>query len=407
MKFKYKAKTAEGKMVEGTATAESKTELFSTLRESDLTLLTAIQERDEGSLFARISHRIESMTGRIKEQDKIMFARNLGAMIKAGLPMSRALAVMERQTKKLKFKALMRDLAAEVQAGNSFHGALKKNHKVFSSLFIAMAEAGEESGNLAETLRDVSDHMERSYKLKKKIKGALMYPAVIIIAMIIIGILMMIYVVPTLTATFIDLNVDLPASTQFIISLSTFLSEYSFLALGIAIVVIGGIWWGVRTPEGKHIAEIITLKLPVVGTLVRESNSAQTASTLSSLLAAGVNVVESLKITGHVVQNSHYKKVLESAYARIQKGVTMSEVLQEHEDLYPPFVGEMVLVGEETGDLPGMLNEIAMFYQEDVQQKTQDLSTIIEPILMIVVGAAVGFFAVSMITPMYDLTSTL
>lgn len=407
MKFQYKATAEDGSVKEGEAQADSKSALYDDLREKGLVLLTAVEEKDKGSFYMRISHRIEKITGRIKEKDKIMFARNLGAMVKAGLPISRALGVMERQTKNPKFKALMGDLENEIRSGNSFHGAMKKHDNVFSSLFIAMTEAGEESGNLAETLKDVSDHMERGYKLKKKVKGALMYPAVIIAAMIIIAILMLIYVVPTLTKTFIDLNVELPASTRFIIATSNFFSSHSLLALGIIAAAIGGTIWALRTPRGKHIGESIVLSLPVVGNLVRESNAAQTMSTLSSLLAAGVDVVESIEITSHVVQNTHFKKVLDSMHQRIQKGVTMSEIFGEHEKLYPPFVAEMVMVGEETGDLSGLLNEVAIFYQEDVRQKTQDMSTIIEPVLMVVVGAAVGFFAVSMITPMYSLTSTI
>lgn len=407
MEFEYKALDKEGNDVTDTATAASKAELYDSLKAEGLTLLTAQKVGEREPLFNRLSRRVEQLTGRVKEREKILFARNLGAMIKAGLPVSRALGVIHRQATNLTFQSIVADLQEKIREGSSFHDALADHDDVFSPLFIAMVEAGEESGNLAETLRNMSDQMDRAFKLKRRIKGALMYPAVIIVAMIIIAVLMLVFVVPTLTSTFVDLGVDLPASTQFIISMSSFLSNHSLVALVGTVLFIALVVYALRTPQGKRIGEKVVLSTPVVGTLVKETNAARTTSTLSSLLAAGVDVVRSIEITRNVVQNSHYKEILSGLHEKIQKGVQMSEVFRGNEDLYPAFVGEMVLVGEETGDLPGLLREVAAFYEEDVEQKTQDLSTIIEPVLMIVVGAGVGFFAISMITPMYSLTSTL
>jgi type IV pilus assembly protein PilC len=249
--------------------------------------------------------------------------------------------------------------------------------------------------------------MEQSYLLKKKIRGAMMYPGIILSVMLVIGVLMMIYVVPTLTGTFKELKVALPASTQFILNISNFIINHTILGLVIVIAVIVGFITLLKTKPGKRGFDWTILKLPVIGSITKETNSARTARTLSSLLSAGVSVVEALGITAEVTQNSYYHDVLKHAEEAIQKGITISSVFAENEKLYPTFVAEMTSVGEETGQLAPMLLELATYYEAVLEQRTKDMSTILEPFLMVVIGAAVGFFAISMISPMYSLVNTI
>ena len=270
-----------------------------------------------------------------------------------------------------------------------------------------MAKAGEESGSLATSLKTVAFQMEAVYMLTKKVKGALIYPAIVLSVMLVIGVLMMIYVVPTLTATFTELHSQLPASTQVIITISNFLRSDTLASVGILILAAALVYFSVRTKIGKRLGDLVFLRLPIIGIIVKETNTARTARTLSSLLSSGVPVVEALSITGDVLQNSYYKEVLRKAQGSIEKGTSISSVFVEREDLYPPFLGEMVAVGEETGKLSEMLANVGTFYENEVDQKTKDMSTVVEPFLMVFIGSAVGFFAVAMITPMYTVLNNV
>jgi len=344
---------------------------------------------------------------RISTHDRISFARNLGAMINAGLPLTRALSVLNRQSVNQKLKEVLLGITTSISQGKTLSESLKLYPKVFSNLFVSMVKAGEESGNLSGSLRLVSDQLEKNYLLIKKVRGALMYPAVIFCIMMMIGILMMVYVVPTLTTTFQELKVQLPLPTRMIIFLSEFLRNDALMVIAGAVIVGAFFYYTFRSKTGKRFLDTLFLKFPIIGPMTREVNSARTSRTLSSLLSSGVDVVISLNVTRDVVQNSYYKEVLDKAAESIQKGRSISQVFVENSNLYPVFVGEMMSVGEETGKIGEMLTGIAEFYEEEVDQKTKNLSTIIEPLLMVVIGAAVGFFAIAMLMPTYSLVDAI
>lgn len=402
--FEYKIKEASGEISEGVMEANDRYALAEQLKKEGKNVLS-IEEAAEG--FSINMEFVNKLLSRIKLQDKINFTRNLSAMIKAGLALSRALGILERQTQNVKFKAIIGDLSAEISKGNSLSVGLGKFPKVFSSLFVSMVRAGEESGNLSDTLSVIGLQLEKSYTLRKKIKGAMIYPAIVISAMVIIGVLMLIYVVPTLVATFQELGGEMPASTRFIIFLSTVLSDHLFLFIIATAGVIASLVFARRTERGKRVIDAVILRLPVIAKIAKESNAARTTRTLSSLLSSGVDLVEALSITRDVMQNSYYKTVLEQAGVDVQKGKPLSSVFKGAENIYPILVGEMIEVGEETGKLSEMLLQVALFYEGEVDAATKDLSTIIEPLLMVLIGAGVGFFAVSMISPMYEVMNNI
>ena len=218
---------------------------------------------------------------------------------------------------------------------------------------------------------------------------------------------MMIYVVPTLTKTFTDIGVELPAATRFIIFISDSLSQHFFLFALIVGIFVGSCYMFAKLKFTQRYFDLFIIKVPMLGTLIREMNTARTARTLASLLSSGVDLSKALAITEEVLQNVHYKELIRSSIISIEKGIPLSSSFKEHTNLYPIMVGEMIEVGEETGKLSTMLMDIASFYEGEVDEKTKNLSVIIEPVLMIFIGGAVGFFAVSMITPMYTVMDTI
>ncbi len=401
-KFKYKTRDPSGEETEGTAEALDRFALSTDLRASGKTIIS-IEESKEFAVPGLAF--LNSLIGRVKEHDLIVFAHNLSAMMTAGLSLSRALSILERQAKNEIFKSAVKTLIEEISRGSTLSAGMAKFPKIFSPIFVSMVHAGEESGKLSQSLLVVGDQLEKSYLLKKKIKGALIYPTVVVSALIIIAILMFIYVVPTLAATFKELNVVLPLSTQIIMWISDFLSNNFLLGLGIFIAIVMAFRGILRTKSGHRLFEKSLFYMPVVGELVRQSNSATTTRTLSSLLSSGVDMVEAISITKDVIQNSYYKDVLMTASERVQKGIPLSSVFVENEKIYPLLVGEMIEVGEETGRLTDMLLNVANFYENEVDSATRNMSTIIEPILMVFIGASVGFFAISMIAPMYSVMS--
>lgn len=403
MRFRYKI-IKEGQIVEGAREAADKMSLSSTLEKEGVTVVFIEEERKRrgasfGSLLSLFQH--------VSPHDRISFAHNLGAMIEAGLAITRALSVMERQAKNPKIRKVIQGLGENISQGRTLSDSMKDFPEMFSPLFVSMVRAGEESGNLAGALKMIASQMDKTYQLSKKVRGAMVYPAVIITIMIGIGILMLIYVVPTLTSTFQDLNIKLPATTRFVITLSDFLREQYLLVAALLGAAFFGAYTFFKSSAGGRSLDWAFLHLPVLKVMVREINSARTARTLSSLLSAGVDVVVALSVTRDVLQNSYYKEVLDRAVKAIEQGKSVSGVFAEREDLYPVFFPEMVSVGEETGKIGDMLLGVANFYEDEVDQKTKNLSTIIEPLLMVVIGAGVGFFAISMLAPTYSLVDAI
>lgn len=404
MRFKYKAQKADGEIYEGEREALDKYSLYRDLRKQEEIVVTVSEVKPAKAW--NIINRL-SFFGRVGPHDKIIIARNLGAMLEAGLSLSRALNVMERQSKKPKLKNLMTALRENVEKGKTLSESLENFPGVFSKLFVSMTRAGEESGSLSGSLKIVASQMDSAYALERKVRGAMLYPGTILSVMLLIGVFMMIYVVPTLSETFKELNSELPTSTKIVIGVSDFLRYNSLLGILIAVVVFSSIYLFLRTKTGRRIADYIILRIPIIGTLDRETNTARTARTLSSLLSSGVPVTRALAITEEVLQNSYFKEVLAQAGKNIEKGIPISKVFMEREDLYPGFLSEMAAVGEETGKLSEMLAGVGAFYEDEVTEKTKDMSTIIEPFLMVVIGVVVGFFAVSMITPMYSVLNNV
>lgn len=403
-KFNFKAVKSSGETYEASRESADKFSLYREIKNEGDSVISASEEKN-GRNFLLLM--LDGLLGRVSMREKIIFTKNLGAMLKAGLSLSRSLAIIERQTKNRRLKKIVTSLNSNISRGKTLSEAMKEHPQAFSHLLVSMVGAGEESGSLAESLAIVSVQMDNIHKLQKKVKGAMIYPVIIMTVMVIIGILMLIYVVPGLTKTFKEVKVELPLSTRSIVFASDLVKNNSVYVFVGMILIAGFIYAGSRTVRGKKFLDFLSLKIPIISTIAKETNSARTARTLSSLLSAGVPVAQALNITSDVIQNHYYKKVLKDSQASVEKGGNVSGVFIKNDHLYPVFVGEMISVGEETGNTPNMLMEVALFYENEVNQKTKDMSTVIEPFLMVFIGVVVGFFAISMVTPMYSIMNNI
>jgi len=404
MLFTYKSKLKNGEIFEGTMEASDRFMLARELKTHGDTPISIIEKKNGSFNLSDILTRFFS---RIKTGEMIIFTKNLSGMLKAGLSLSRALSVLKKQTKNINFSNIITSLAGEIDAGGTLSSGFAKFPNTFSKLFVSMSRAGEESGDLAGALREIGVNLEKANSLTKKVHGALIYPGVILSAMVLIGVLMFAFVVPTLAGTFKELGVQLPASTRFIIALGNFFSEYLLLSFALIIGFFVGLISFLRASFMKKYVDFIIVRLPIVGSLSKELNTARTTRTMSSLLLSGVSITRAIEITQDVVQNTCYKKVLEQAKEEIEKGAPFSKAFEDNPYLYPVMMTEMVEVGEETGKLSDMLFQVASFYEGEIENKTKNLSVIIEPVLMIFIGAAVGFFAISMISPLYSVLDNI
>lgn len=400
--YKYKY-IKDGEEIEETKEFSDKASLYLAVRSNRGSITVA---EEVGSNKKSLS--LFSFRKGIKPQEQITFAKNLAVMVDAGLSVSRALAVLQKQSKNKNFISILEAISVSVNGGETLSKSLAEHPEVFSSLFVSMVKAGEESGKLAYSLRVIADQLEKSYILSKKIKGAMIYPAVILVVMFVIGIVLMLYMVPTLTETFKGLNIALPLPTRIIIAISDFLRMNILLTLGAILVFFAGLVSGLKTKKGKDMLDTFVLHLPMIKTMAKEVNAARTARTLSSLISSGVDIVSALGITSSVLQNHYFKELLDGAAKKVEVGELLSTSLSNsNKDLYPVFVGEMLAVGEETGKMTEMLENIADYYESEVDQKTKDLSTIIEPFLMVMIGIAVGIFAIAMMLPTYSLVDAI
>ena len=399
--FIYSAADKSGKTSKGEREAPDQKTLAQSLKSEGLLLLDASEKKGIGSL-ARLD--IGQTLARFRPvplEEKMFFARNLSVMISAGMSLNRALEALAQETGNPKFKKVIEGIGSSIAQGTSLAEALRVHRAVFGELFSNMVEVGEATGKLSLVLKRLANQMNKDHALRKRVKGALIYPAVILTALGGVGALMMIYVVPTLTKVLTELGVPLPLSTRIIIAVSNFMVSYGIFLPFLIAGLIAGFWRLLKIPRGKEIVDRVTLKIPVFGPLIQKFNVARFCRTLAYLIMSGVPIVRSLDITASVLGNTGFRTATAEAAQGIQTGKQLYEVLAAHPKAFHGIVIQMIQVGEETGRLSGMLLRVALFFEEEVANTTKNMSTIIEPVLMIVIGVVVGVFAVSVLQPIY------
>jgi len=412
--YSYVAKNLKGESEAGTMEAKDKIEVARGLRRQGFVPITIELkggDKAKNSVGGGFLHNLlrfdvnkvlDSIRG-VSLTDKIMFSRHLAVMVSAGVSLNHALEVLSKQTKSVSFKNAISSIEMGIRKGDRIADAIEKYPKIFDNLYVSMVRSGDATGKLTEVLELLADHLKKEHDLRSRIKGALMYPSVIVVAMGGIGALMMTMVVPKISAIFLDLDVDLPFLTTLVINTSNFIRDYWYVVFGSVPVFLFLFKKSSSTKKGKKFLSWTFLKMPVLGGLTRKINSARFARTLSSLVEGGVPILKSITITRDTLGNAYYRESMDKVQKDVQQGTSLYEAISKFENIYPGLIVQMVRVGEESGALGNVLNRIAEFYEEEVDNATKNLSSIIEPVLMLIIGAVVGVFAVSMIQPMYSL----
>jgi type IV pilus assembly protein PilC len=372
------------------------------------------QLRSRGLLPQRLVERPTAGEGgargafkKVKPKSLQVFSRQLATMIEAGVSVVAALVTLEEQTDDKYLADVIADVRAEVEAGMVLSTALARHPKVFNRLFIAMVEAGESSGTLDSVLDRIATQIEKETQIKRRVKGAMVYPAVVISFATLVLIFMLLFIVPVFEKVFADLGGELPTPTKIVMSVSTALREWWFVIFPLLIAAAFGARHWKRTERGRQMWDQFKLRIPMkIGDVVQKVALARFARTLSTLVAAGVDIIRALEITGATSGNWVVETSLANVRERVHEGAAISVPLAEN-DIFPPMVSAMVRIGEETGELDNMLGKVADFYEDEVDSSIQSLTSIIEPILMIGVGAMVGTIVIAMYLPMFKLLTLI
>lgn len=399
--FSYTVRDKEQRVLGGNVEASNRDEVAKTLLDQGLTPITITETTHAsfGVMLTRVST--------IPVAEKVLFSQELATLVNAGVPISQSLEILNKQTKNARFKGVLEELSKDVDGGLTLSGALEKHPKVFSKLFVSMVKSGEIGGTLDEALTRLAEQMNKDRELTSKIKGAMIYPTVIFIAMTGALIFMLVTIIPKLQSMFDELGGKLPATTQSLIFLSKAFTTYGALTAAI----VAGVFFGYRYAE-KHIIPFrrlihkLILKLPVIGNLSTKINIARITRTLGSLISSGVGVVEALQIVAETTENLLFKEAIEKTAEKVKNGSTIAETIKLYK-IFPVLVPQMVSVGEETGSLDVILKKVADFYDSDVTNITANLTTLLEPVIMIVIGLMVGYVIVSIITPIYTMTDMI
>ncbi len=391
--FEYKGKTVAGAQVQGELNAKTREELERILRRNRI-MVSSIRKKPA-------ELKIKFGTG-VKKVEISRFTRQFATMIGAGLPMVQCLEIMASQVENKELARIIKEVKESVQGGSTLADALARHNKVFDQLYSNMVEAGEMGGALDTILVRLAVYREKADALMRKVKGAMVYPAVISVVAVGVTVAMLVFIVPVFADMFGSLGAELPEPTQVILAISGFLqNNFLYIIIGLICSITGFIFW-VRTPKGRGIFDAVMLKSPIFGNLIRKSAVARFTRTLGTLLSSGVSILDALEITAKTAGNMVIAKAIKKSVLSIAEGDTITGPLKES-GVFPPMVTQMISVGEKTGGLDDMLQKIADFYDEEVDDAVSALTSIIEPVVIVVMGIVIGGIMIAMYLPMFDI----
>ncbi len=396
--FNYRARNQQGEEVKGVIETTNEKHAAKILRDRNY-IVVSLKEKKGFTLFGNIN-----FLNKVTSKDVTVFTRQLGVMIRTGLTLTDALNILKRDAKP-QLSAVLEKVTEEIEAGSSFHEALKNHQDIFSKTYLALVRSGEKSGKLDEVLIRLADNLEKKEEFKGKVKGALIYPSIVIIGMIAVAFIMMVFVVPKLTSMYEDFGVSLPLPTRILIGLSTFMSKFWYLF----ILMVGGLIfffnrWK-KTEEGRAFIDKWLLEIPIIGNVIKKSILTQLSQTMSMLVEAGVPIIDVLEIVAETSNNYLFEKSIKEVAERLEKGVPLASTFSSYL-IYPPLFVQMVSVGEETGKLGEVLEKVSYHFEMETETAVKGLTSAMEPLMMVVLGIGVGFLVISIITPIYQLTSS-
>lgn len=397
MNFNYRAKNNYGKIRAGVVEAASEQAAVEALKKHNLTVI----EISEGGNGIKLNI---FFLNRVKQKEIVVFSRQLAVLMEAKIPLVEALRTLVKQYKNQYFKNVIFDITNNISGGTPFSTALKKYPRIFSEFFVSMVESGEVSGKLQETLVYLADYLENNFDLMKKVKGAMMYPVFIVCALVIVGILMLVFVIPNLTAMLIESDQELPMATRILVFLSDFMVRFWWMVIPGIFGSIFGIYFLVtRIAQGKSIWDKIIIRIPGFGTILRNIYLARIASNLGALIFSGIPIVKAMEIVGNIVGNTEYKNLILLAADKVKTGNSISSVF-EKSSLIPPLANSIISIGENTGKLDMVLSNLGKSYQRDVDAAVSGITKLIEPILIVIMGLAVAVLVAAILMPIYSMT---
>jgi type IV pilus assembly protein PilC len=398
MAFRYIAYTPQGKQVQGSLEAASERAAEDILWKQQYTIvsLRELQESAAGSLFQQ----------RVSTRELVVFSRQLATLIESGIPIVRALQLLQEQMTNKRMRQILGEVVADVQQGRLFSEALMKHKGVFPTLYGRLIEVGEHAGNLEMVLRQMAIYMEKEEALIRKVRGAMTYPTVVTVIAIGVAILMLIFALPPLMTLFTNFDAELPLPTRILLALTDFFSTYKYYVLGgIAGAVGGGVLF-FRSDMGRPVFDRLVLRIPLIGQIIVQGAVARMCRSMSTLLRAGISVPEILEMIIRSQSNGVLRKAMEQVHTELLQGQGLAGPLGQQK-VFPGMLVQMVRVGEETGSLDSNLETLAVFYEDEVDRAVTALTSALEPALTIVIGVMVGFVAIAVIMPMYSLMGAI
>lgn len=348
---------------------------------------------------------IDNLTQRVDFNDIVDFTRQIAIMLNAGLTLIDSLEILKKQTVKIPLRKMIEEIDTKIKGGSSFSTALFDYRSMFSKLYISLVKSGEASGKLGEILLRLADNLEKEREFKSKLKGALVYPAIVIIGMFVVMFIMVTFVLPKLLGLYKDFNVELPLSTKVLIVISSFSTRFWPLVL---IMIFIGSYFAKKylaTKVGKNSFDKFVLKLPVFGKIISISALVESTRTLAILISSGISILEALSIVVDATENTVYQQALLGVSHKVEKGISLGTAL-EQEEIFPPILVQMSQVGEQTGNLDDTLFRLSKYFESESEMATKTMTTLIEPAILVVLGVGVGFLVMSVITPIYNLTNS-
>lgn len=398
--YTFSAKDINGKKFSGEVEVVDERALVSTLQKQGLVPISIKQKNASGVIFTFLP----KIGGGISSSEIVNFTRQLSTMISAGLPLTDALVILEKQSKNAAFSRIVGEVVADVEGGMSLSAAMGKHKKVFDTIYIKLIEAGETGGVLDKILLKLAETLEKDREFKSKTKGAFIYPAIVIVVMIIVVVVMMIFVIPKLTALYTEIGASLPLPTRVMIFMSNTMRSFWWLILFLLGVFVYAFRAFAKTEAGDRMVSKVLLRLPIWGKIKKALILAQFTRTLGLLIGAGIPIITALKVVSDLLGSQSYKETLEFAIARVERGSPLYQPLAAS-PIFPPIIGQMLRVGEETGKMDEVLIRLSIFFEAESENAIRNLTTALEPVILVILGLGVGVLVLSVILPIYNLTA--